>query len=326
MTTNSTSVPDLKLAAYVGFARSVFASLKLKTPALRPVLDAFTSNVTRLQNMLLLPTGISFYSARLQNQADRAELKVTGTVGKHIPVNFPQPVNAEVVEMFKKFLVQEAEEDAAFFGASEDRKLAAVLLGFKTGELSLGRDPDINLALQAELSSYITAMWTIFESLAGDLWETAVNHMPAGLAELQGKRRYKRKGKPVATDDSPKGERTVHLRTIREYGWDTRGHMGSILKDRFSFTRLQGIKDAYQAAFYRDSDSIDAIIQSDVFFKQLSALRNMIVHRSGIADDEYIQRTRETAGLPDLQRGEKLRLDGKIIADLLSVATTLAGR
>jgi hypothetical protein len=63
----------------VAFARSGLRSWELKTPALKPVLDAFTTNVIRLQNMLLLPAGISFYSARLQNQADRAELEVTGT-------------------------------------------------------------------------------------------------------------------------------------------------------------------------------------------------------------------------------------------------------
>jgi hypothetical protein len=88
---------------------------------------------------------------------------------------------------------------------------------------------------------------------------------------------------------------------------------------------LRGIKDAYEAAFYKDSDSIDRIVQSDVF-ERLSALRNLIVHRSGIADDEYIQRTRETAGLPDLQRGEKLRVDGKMIAELLSGATNQASK
>ena len=76
-------------------------------------------------------------------------------------------------------------------------------------------------------------------------------------------------------------------------------------------------------AFYEDTDSIDRVIQSDIF-DRLSALRNMIVHRSGIADDEYIQRTREIAGLPDLQRGEKLRLDGGMIAELASGATNHA--
>jgi hypothetical protein len=57
------------------------------------------------------------------------------------------------------------------------------------------------------------------------------------------------------------------------------------------FARLQGIKAAYEAAFYKDAESIDEVIQSDIF-ERLSAVRNLIVHKSGIADDEYIQRTR----------------------------------
>jgi hypothetical protein len=50
----------------------------------------------------------------------------------------------------------------------------------------------------------------------------------------------------------------------------------------------------------------------------------MIVHSSGIADDEYTRRSRDTTGLPDLKRGEPLRLDGGMIADLLSGATNHA--
>jgi hypothetical protein len=125
-------------------------------------------------------------------------------------------------------------------------------------------------------------MWTIFESLAGDLCKAAHNRMPDGLLELQDKKRYKRR----------------------------------------AFTGLRGIKEAFEAAFYKNS-SIDPIIQSDVF-ERVSALRNLIVHRSGTADDEYIQRTQETAGLPDLPRGEKLRLDGTMIEELLSGATNQA--
>jgi hypothetical protein len=188
-----TSVPDLNLTKYVAFASYHLPPLQLKTPALKPVQDAFATNVIRLQNMLMVPGGVSFYSARLQNQIDRAELKVTGTVGKHSPVN-PQPPNEEVVELVGKFIVQEAREDAALFGTSEERRLAAILAGFRTIDVFLGRDPNINSAVQALLTSYITAMWTVFESLAGDLWEATLNHMPDGLAELRGKtNRYKRK-------------------------------------------------------------------------------------------------------------------------------------
>jgi hypothetical protein len=152
----------------VAFARNVLPPLQIKTSALKPVLDAFTANVVRLQNMLLLPGGIAFYSARLQNQADRAELEITGALDKHMPVA-PPPPNGDVVEHFRKILFREAEEDAALFDTLEGtrRTLAASLIGFHTIEY-LGRHPDINLAIQAVLTSYMTAMWTIFESLAGD--------------------------------------------------------------------------------------------------------------------------------------------------------------
>ena len=80
MTENST--PDLNLNAYLTFARTPLPTLELKTSALKPVLAAFQNNVTRLQNTMLFPSAIAFYSLRMQNQADRAELEITGRLGK----------------------------------------------------------------------------------------------------------------------------------------------------------------------------------------------------------------------------------------------------
>ena len=122
------------------------------------MLDTFTTNVVRLQNILLLPGAIAFYSARLQSQADRAELAVTGTVEKHTPIA-PQPTNADVVQYFRKILHQEAEEDAALFGTSEGTlRTFAAINGLQTIDLFLERHPDINVAVQAVLSFYITAI------------------------------------------------------------------------------------------------------------------------------------------------------------------------
>jgi hypothetical protein len=228
MTDNAAS--DLNLNAYLTFARIPLPPLELRTPALKPVLAAFQNNVTTLQNMLLFPGAMAFYSARIQNQCDRAELEVTGRLSKHMP-DAPQPPNTDVTEYAQKIILQEAEEESTLFGTSKgtQRTFAATLIGFQMMEF-LGRNPGAFIAVQAILYSYVTAMWTIFESLAGDLWEAALNHMPDGLAELQGKKRYKRKGKSRSTDEFAKGEKAVQLRSIWEYGWDTRNHMGSILK------------------------------------------------------------------------------------------------
>jgi hypothetical protein len=114
----------------------------------------------------------------------------------------------------------------------------------------------------------------------------------------------------------------VDLRVIRKYGWDSRNNMGSILKTKFRFTTLQGIRNAYEAAFYKEADAIDAMVQSGLL-GQLSALRNVIVHKSGIADSEYIQSAKEIKGLPELKSGDKLYIDGPMIAGLVPQAANL---
>ena len=90
---------------------------------------------------------------------------------------------------------------------------------------------------------------------------------------------------------------------------------GQFCRGKYAFTTLSGIRDAYEAAFYKKSDVIDAIILDNAF-DQLSALRNVIVHKSAIADAEYVQRTKSIASLPKFQKGERIQLDGKIVSDL----------
>jgi len=90
--------------------------------------------------------------------------------------------------------------------------------------------------------------------------------------------------------------------------------MGSILRDKFAFTTLGGIREAYESAFYKKSDDIDEIILSD-YFDQLSALRNVIVHKSAIADAEYVRKSADIPTLPKFKKGEKIQIDGKMVAD-----------
>ena len=79
--------------------------------------------------------------------------------------------------------------------------------------------------------SYITSAWTAFETMAGDLWEAAINYRPQGLADLSGKKRHRKSGaEKFGVDDPQKIEKLVRLNDIRSHEWDTRNKMGSILQ------------------------------------------------------------------------------------------------
>ncbi|MGA2818865.1 MAG: hypothetical protein ABSE67_21745, partial [Xanthobacteraceae bacterium] len=118
-------------------------------------------------------------------------------------------------------------------------------------------------AFEFAMMSYLTSAWTLFETAAGDLWEAALNHRPHGLADLRGERRYQRRETRRSSDDSGKLEKSVKLDLIRAEDWDTRNKMGTILRPKFAFTTLQGIRDAYEAAFYKKVDDIDQIVTDD---------------------------------------------------------------
>jgi len=83
--------------------------------------------------------------------------------------------------------------------------------------------------------------------------------------------------------------------------------MGTILKYKYSFSTLPGIRRAYLDAF--PENTVDQQIM-DSTFDQLSAVRNVIIHSAGVCDDNYLQSQKETEGLPKGEKGEKIKLNG----------------
>jgi hypothetical protein len=85
--------------------------------------------------------------------------------------------------------------------------------------------------------------------------------------------------------------------------------MGSIHRERYSFDRLSGIRLAYAAAFSKDYVGIDAALANEVL-DAVSQVRNIIAHRAGIADGEYVKRARSLPGAPQVSEGLPLLFDG----------------
>ncbi len=156
------------------------------------------------------------------------------------------------------------------------------------------------------LSSYITGMWTAFETMAGDLWEQALNLSPENLATLQG---------------APKGQqrKSIDLDIIRLHGFGLQKKMGTILRGKYEMSGLSEIQYAYAHAFTVEADAILAVI-NDPALEKLSAVRNLIVHKAGKVDQEYLDRTRNFSNLPAATIGLPLSIDGQFVTDLLRSA------
>ncbi len=183
----------------------------------------------------------------------------------------------------------------------------------------------------------IVACWTAFETLAGDLWVAAVNAQPSPLAMLSGSRTRISKGKGKRSDEAkfspdesnaPQDDKEVSLSDIMRLSrgtYDISHCMGSLLKRRFKFTSLSGIRRAYGAAFdpkrQRELTEVLDGVLADSSFDALSAVRNLIVHKSGVADDDYLEDMKSAPAAPKLTIGQRLSVSGRLVCDLIGPVT-----
>jgi hypothetical protein len=171
--------------------------------------------------------------------------------------------------------------------------------------------------IEALLASAITGTWTAFEAMAGDLWETALNIHPAGLAELKGIRNKKLRRDetgPIEKADT----KSIPLWLVVKHKFSVADKMGSILRERQRFDHLNGIREAYRLAFFRNFYQVDAALD-DAAIDSLASVRHLIVHRAGNVDSSY-ERQATYLNIPCAPIGQPIAFDGEIVARLRSGA------
>ncbi len=164
------------------------------------------------------------------------------------------------------------------------------------------------MGFEGVLSGSIIGTWTAIEALAGDLWEAALNSEPEILSKLNGLRRKK-----------GKNDKQLDLNYIHRYKYSMRNVMGTILRKRFAFALLDGIVEAYEAAFSKDGTAVLDVMKDRALFR-LSCVRNVIVHRGGLVDEEFHQKMKKEARFSGLQIGEAITIDGEATNELIGPA------
>jgi len=192
-----------------------------------------------------------------------------------------------------------------------------------------GNDGGIAILLH-QMQSQLVFAWTAFEAMVTDLWIVAVNNQPNILARLAG---YAKRIEKMATgafkdDDQEEKQkqlvekgRAVSLNEIgklTEHGYDLSSKMGNLLSSSsgMKFSTLEGIRRAYSLAFYEKeqkarTDRIDNAL-ANTGLDELSAVRNLIIHRAGKADDEYEKRAKCLPRLPKLEKNDEIQLNGEL--------------
>jgi hypothetical protein len=287
-----TSKRDLKLNS---LPIPLLHSPRLKTSELKAVSDAFLENATRARQLSLFPLMAMVVADMRGRATGAASMRATGNAAAE-QLNRAQKLQYEATKRDQWAKIIRAQ--------SRERAKKALEDAVRNLQDQAVDDARVVYGVEAWFSSQIVGAWTAFETMTGDLWEAALNCHPAGLSEL--------KGKTSGTGDG----KMVSLMMLQKYSYNLSTKMGTLLREKRSFDRLEAIRDAYTEAFYTDVARITTLL-GEKSVNALAAVRHLIVHRASVVDQRYLDRTKSLPNVPRAAVGKPIVLDGKIVHDLI---------
>ncbi|WP_441281069.1 hypothetical protein [Tardiphaga sp. 862_B3_N1_1] len=321
MKTPDFPVRDFKLEAIARLAQEDWNLPRLRTPALEQVAEGFRGSISTVRFMMSLPTTIVGAMAQTQRMHDVAELELTGqlSANSNTSISEQQQIASRAAVLLQEIVerdrnMQESgDPDWDTYVLNYHIRAAQSLNGLIVAPL--GAYGFINM-----FSGYITGTWTAIETMLGDLWEAALNTHPKVLATLNGKPKRLTSGLEPSIRGGADQDRKFDLNLVAKHNFDLRSCMGTIFRAerRFEFTRLSSIREAYVRAFSEKASRIDTAI-ANKSIDSLSAVRNVLLHKGGEADDEYV-RQQKFLTLPSATKGDKIRLDGQNTSELIKPA------
>lgn len=113
------------------------------------------------------------------------------------------------------------------------------------------------------------------------------------------------------------------LERVARGRYDLSHLMGTLLRKKFRFDSLSSIREAYSVAFSeklkRRPRHIDDCL-SDDSLDAVSLLRNLLVHKAGVADDTFIKASRSITRVPQLKLGEKWQASSQTVEMVIAPA------
>ena len=326
---------ELNWTTFVRFASVDLGAPELKNQELTAVWHNYDANIERIRLMLAVPAITGEIRSLLTNCLDVAKFRITNSLDftddwkaneKEIDALWRVLANERVADLNDKMNALKTGD--ATNDKRVDNEVMKALFSKEAFITSFAQtDKSCRVGMEHFIETSITSAWTAFEAMAADLWEAALNIHPRGLASLNAHhpkiRLRKERDKEYDGDQNehvPKrgDDKTILLRKLHDNDYDIQHKMGSILKYKYSFNTLYSIQQAYIDAFGVDStDVYNAIMHTT--FKQLSALRNVIVHNACICDVEYMKDQIDIDDLPKAEKGSKISINGSYANALLVV-------
>lgn len=145
--------------------------------------------------------------------------------------------------------------------------------------ISQKRAPTSLIAAQQLTRQGVVLIWSAFEVLARDSFVILLNQRPdlseALLAEPSNRKRF--------------GTERVEWETLVAFGFNLSKRLGDYLVGKHDLNSILAIRGAYKALFPSTSEL--HVHLSDQRLWDLSQQRNLIVHRAGVVDQQYMAST-----------------------------------
>ena len=139
----------------------------------------------------------------------------------------------------------------------------------------------------ARLYSVVTSAWTAFECFCGDVWEAVLNARAQELIQPAFD------NMPDAAEESGLSKKAIQVGELAKHGLNLVGKLGTILRQHFDFSSVRGLQQAFRCIFRR-TENVEEIGFHEPVVSECENVRNVIVHRGGLADSKFLSRTKRS--------------------------------
>ena len=280
------------------------ASVEALPIAYRPIGEAYVKNLTALIAVVALP--ITFASNRA------TDLRFQQILMAERIRRLPILAGAKKSESDSELTSQDEEEASKIARrrfaeelTSPDNLHNLALHAYQY--LSAGlEDDEFNSASIELLRQGAVLAWGAIEVLARDLFVAHVNDHPEYFGQLAAHPSTKSRFNLKAIDPSD----------LAAHNFNLSRSMGSFLLQATDFSELAVIKDTYSVLFPSDNSLRAALNETTLWM--LYQRRHLIVHKRGVVDRQYCEKTGETLAI-----GSSLFVSPKDIGDYILISRDL---
>jgi hypothetical protein len=322
--------PTFGFAKAIGFNHG-FLTHKASEPV-REAFDAFKSNISRIDSLMLAPIYISFFSGLFERMRCAGEVRVTNKIvmpGIGEDHDISEAAAESVVEAAKEI---RSEYFRKWKGKERELTIFSLNMGIHgveqvmvTAALSQGESNPVMDGVGSVFASMIVNAWTAFEVLAEDLWVSALNARPRlGFRAINAEI----KDKESEEDREKRLNKCFEIPAwmIQEDpNFNIHNNMGTLLREQFDFRKRAKVIDAYTAVFFDNpyKSNVRRIL-SDPKLDWVSAVRHAIVHYGGKVYKSRISRSFKGlvaahTELGKLEPGDMIPINGDLVCELVTV-------